>query len=68
MARVKTYKNYYCIKADNRNLNYHNFFTEGKRKISSLDDYTSHNTRRMDKNELTNVLKKNIKNIEENNI
>ena len=58
MARVKTYKDYYCIKADNRNLNYHNFFTEGKRKISSLDDYTSHNTRRMDKNELINVLKK----------
>ena len=68
MVRVKNYKKYFCIKADNRNLNYQNFFTEGKRKISSSEDYTSHNTRRMKKNELIRVLKENIKNIEINNI
>ncbi len=68
MVRVKNYKKYFCIKADNRNLNYQNFFTEGKKKISSSEDYTSHNTRRMKKNELIRVLRENIKNIEINHI
>ena len=68
MVRVKNYKKYFCIKADNRNLNYQNFFTEGKKKISSSEDYTSHNTRRMKKNELIRVLRENIKNIEINHL
>ncbi|MBH18816.1 MAG: UDP-glucose 4-epimerase [Crocinitomicaceae bacterium] len=68
MVRVKNYKKYFCIKADNRNLNYQNFFTEGEKKISASEDYTSHNTRRMKKNELIKVLRENIKNIDINNI
>jgi len=37
---------YYRIPADNRDLNYAQFFSEGEEKISHLDDYTSHNTER----------------------
>jgi len=39
---------YYRIPADNRDLNYKKYFVEGEEKISELDDYTSHNTQRLD--------------------
>ena len=39
---------YYRIPADNRDLNYGKFFTEGEAKVSEVDDYTSHNTERLD--------------------
>ncbi len=64
MTRVQSMKNYFCIKADNRDLNYQNFFTRGKQKISISKDYTSHNTRRMKEKELIQVLKKNLNNLE----
>jgi UDP-N-acetylglucosamine 4,6-dehydratase len=38
---------YYRIPADNRDLNYAKYFSEGEADISTLDDYTSHNTRRL---------------------
>jgi UDP-N-acetylglucosamine 4,6-dehydratase len=47
---------YYRIKADNRDLNYNKFFTEGINIAPTLDDYHSHNTRRLDKNELISLL------------
>ena len=36
------------IPADNRDLKYKKYFVEGEEKISGLDDYTSHNTQRLD--------------------
>jgi UDP-N-acetylglucosamine 4,6-dehydratase len=39
---------YYRIPADNRDLNYAKYFSEGEESISNLDDYTSHNTVRLD--------------------
>lgn len=39
---------YYRIPADNRDLNYGKFFTEGESRVSEVEDYTSHNTRRLD--------------------
>lgn len=39
---------YYRICADNRDLNYDNYFEDGKEKVSILDDYHSHNTERLD--------------------
>jgi UDP-N-acetylglucosamine 4,6-dehydratase len=39
---------YYRIPADNRDLNYAKYFSEGEESISNLDDYTSHNTERLD--------------------
>jgi UDP-glucose 4-epimerase len=47
---------YYRIKADNRDLNYNKFFTEGINIAPTLDDYHSHNTRRLKKSELINLL------------
>ncbi|WP_417412042.1 polysaccharide biosynthesis protein [Hoeflea sp.] len=48
MARAVDMESYYRIPADNRGLNYSKYFSEGEAKISLLDDYTSHNTHRID--------------------
>lgn len=39
---------YYRVPADNRDLNYAKFVVEGETEISSFEDYTSHNTERLD--------------------
>ncbi|NDG42852.1 MAG: UDP-glucose 4-epimerase, partial [Betaproteobacteria bacterium] len=39
---------YYRIPADGRDLNYDKYFVEGQTQIAEIDDYTSHNTRRLD--------------------
>ena len=48
MAKAEDMGRYYRIPADNRDLNYKKYFVEGEEKISELDDYTSHNTERLD--------------------
>lgn len=48
MARAEDRDGYYRIPADSRDLNYDKYFVEGETEISNLDDYTSHNTRRLD--------------------
>ena len=48
MAKATDMGDYYRIPADNRDLNYGKFFTEGESKVSEVDDYTSHNTERLD--------------------
>jgi len=48
MARAEDLGNYFRIPADTRDLNYNKFFTEGENKITEFDDYTSHNTERLD--------------------
>jgi UDP-glucose 4-epimerase len=48
MVKAIDMDDYYRIPADNRDLNYGKFFTEGEEKVSEVDDYTSHNTRRLD--------------------
>jgi UDP-N-acetylglucosamine 4,6-dehydratase/5-epimerase len=47
MFRVEDMRQYYRIPADNRDLNYAMYFTDGQKEISTLDDYTSHNTERL---------------------
>jgi UDP-glucose 4-epimerase len=47
MARAEDMERYYRIPADNRDLNYNKYFVEGETKVSALDDYTSHNTERL---------------------
>ncbi len=44
MAHAQDMGGYYRIPADNRDLNYAKYFSEGEEKISCLEDYTSHNT------------------------
>jgi UDP-N-acetylglucosamine 4,6-dehydratase len=58
MARVEDMERYYRIPADNRDLNYAMYFTDGQKEISGLDDYTSHNTRRLSVAELIQLLLK----------
>lgn len=48
MARAEDLGDYFRIPADARDLNYDKYFVEGEKEISALDDYTSHNTRRLD--------------------
>jgi UDP-N-acetylglucosamine 4,6-dehydratase len=48
MARADDLGAYYRIPADSRDLNYDKYFVEGETSISQIDDYTSHNTRRLD--------------------
>lgn len=48
MARADDKGPYYRIPADNRDLNYNIYCNDGEQRISELDDYTSHNTERLD--------------------
>lgn len=56
MARVVDLKNYYMIPADNRDLNYAKYFSDGEESISQLDDYTSHNTERLNTDQVKELL------------
>jgi UDP-N-acetylglucosamine 4,6-dehydratase/5-epimerase len=47
---------YYKIPADDRDLNYGKYFHKGEEKISYQDDYTSHNTRRLNVDEIKELL------------
>jgi UDP-glucose 4-epimerase len=38
---------FYCVPADTRDLNYDKYFVEGDQKLSSEDEYNSHNTERL---------------------
>ena len=58
MARSEDLGGYYRIPADSRDLNYDKYFVEGETEISAIDDYTSHNTRRLDVAQVKDVLMK----------
>lgn len=48
MAKAIDCGNYYRIPCDTRDLNYDKFFVEGNEKVSTIEDYHSHNTTRLD--------------------
>ena len=48
MSKAIDMGNYYRIPCDTRDLNYDKFFTEGSEDVSKIEDYHSHNTRRLD--------------------
>jgi UDP-N-acetylglucosamine 4,6-dehydratase/5-epimerase len=48
MARADDLGDYYRIPADSRDLNYAKYFVEGTVAMPTFDDYTSHNTNRLD--------------------
>jgi UDP-N-acetylglucosamine 4,6-dehydratase len=56
MARAEDLGGYYRIPADSRDLNYDKYFVEGETEISKSDDYTSHNTHRLDVGQVKDVL------------
>jgi UDP-glucose 4-epimerase len=47
---------YYRIPADTRDLNYNQFFEEGEQVITEASEYHSHNTYRLNEEELTELL------------
>lgn len=48
MARAEDLGEYFRVPSDSRDLNYGKYFVEGELSLSSIDDYTSHNTFRLD--------------------
>lgn len=58
MAKAEDIADYYRIPADNRDLNYGKYFTEGEPKVSLYEDYTSHNTDRLDVEGMKKLLMK----------
>ena len=58
MARAEDMDNYYRIPCDSRDLNYDKFFVEGSEEVSQIEDYHSHNTHRLDVEEMKQLLLK----------
>lgn len=58
MIRSEDLPGFYRIKADNRNLNYDNYFKNGNKKLELDEQYTSHNTERLSVEEMKALLLK----------
>lgn len=58
MAKAQDMGGYYRIPADNRDLNYAQYFSEGEERISHQEDYTSHNTERLNVEQVKKLLLK----------
>ena len=58
MVHAQDMGGYYCIPADNRDLNYAKYFSEGEEEISHQEDYTSHNTERLNVEQIKKLLLK----------
>ena len=56
IARVEDMEMYYRIPADNRDLNYAMYISNGQENISTIDDYTSHNTTRLNVSQVKKLL------------
>ena len=52
------FNNYFRIPADNRDLNYENFFNNGNVITEKMEDYNSHNTSRLDVEGMKELLMK----------
>jgi UDP-N-acetylglucosamine 4,6-dehydratase len=55
-AKAEDLGGYYRIVPDDRDLNYNKYFTEGEEKVSEVEDYNSHNTRRLTVAEIKDLL------------
>ena len=56
MSKAQDLGRYYRIPADNRDLNYEKYFVEGETHITEVDYYTSHNTHRLNVEEVKTLL------------
>tara|TARA_Y100001935_G_scaffold233828_1_gene216571 strand:- start:31 stop:849 length:819 start_codon:yes stop_codon:yes gene_type:complete len=56
MAKADDMEEFYRIPADNRDLNYAKYFSQGEKDISKIQDYNSHNTERLDVEGIKNLL------------
>lgn len=58
MVKAVDLGEYYRIPADNRDLNYEQYFSEGEQLINQNDEYHSHNTARLDVDGMKELLLK----------
>lgn len=58
MAKAEDLGDYYRVPADNRDLNYDKYFSQGEEEISKMEEYTSHNTYRLNLEETKKLLLK----------
>ena len=58
MQKAEDMGDFYRIPADNRDLNYSRYFSEGETDISAIEDYHSHNTKRLTDDALISTLTK----------
>ena len=58
MIRSVDLGSFYCIKSDNRDLNYDKYFSIGNKKLDVVQSYTSHNTYKLDVEEMKTLLKR----------
>ena len=56
MAKAVSTDNYYRVPMDGRDLNYNKYFVEGEIDVSECEDYTSHNTVRLNVEEVKELL------------
>lgn len=56
MARAVDLGKYFSIPYDNKSLNYSKYFSEGEKLISTYDDYTSHNTKKLNVEQVKELL------------
>jgi len=56
MAKAVDEDRYFRIPADNRDLNYSKYFIEGETSVSASEDYTSHTTERLDRQQVIDLL------------
>lgn len=58
LLRASDLGNYFKISADNRDLNYDNYFNVGNIELAKGESYTSHNTKRLDLFEMEELLER----------
>lgn len=58
MPKTEDLGQYYRIQADNRDLNYDQYFIKGNKSLSEFDTYHSHNTERLDVVKMKSLLLK----------
>jgi len=58
MLRAEDVGEFYRVHADNRDLNYDNYFSRGNEALNTVESYTSHNTERLDVDGMKRLLLK----------
>lgn len=58
MMRAEDMPGFFRIPADNRDLNYDNYFSKGNPELGKIEQYTSHNTHRLNVEEMKQLLLK----------
>jgi UDP-glucose 4-epimerase len=55
-SKAEDHGNYFRVKADNRDLNYQAYFSEGQSEIATLEDFNSNNARILNVDEMAELL------------